>query len=153
MCGAFISSNNNNNKAGCDMCRRRARRLVKNLRFNHNTEHDEVLQLSFKEEEEKGAARTKQTSITESFGTHRHHPSIKRERERERERKRESGATGNVHYHHWPWEIDSHPSRLQSECWCSDKGSSALWELQNAILLSFCTQCEYRVVSAIPAWV
>lgn len=72
---------------------------------------------------------------------HGHHPRIQRERE--------SVATGNVHRRRWPWEIDSPPSRLQLECWCSNKGSSA--QIQNTFLLSVRTRYEYRMLSAIPA--
>lgn len=67
------------------------------------------------------------------------------------ERERESVATGNVHRRRWPWEIDSPPSRLQLECWCSNKGSSA--QIQNTFLLSVRTRYEYRMLSAIPAQV
>lgn len=144
MRGAFISPKSNN-KAGCDMCRRSARRLVKHLRFNHNTEYDEVSQLCFKEEEEKGAAkgenRLQSPSPLALTGTIQVY----------RERERECVATGNVHRRRWPWEIDSPPSRLQLECWCSNKGSSA--QIQNTFLLSVRTLYEYRMLSAIPAQV
>lgn len=65
---SFFSSQNSDN-AACDVCVRTVRycgnitNLVKDLRLNHKREYDEVVQ---PEEGEKGAARVKQTSITES---------------------------------------------------------------------------------------
>lgn len=46
--------------------------LVKHMRFNHNTEYEEVMQQQSEDEEKKGAAKKRQTSVTESFGTDRH---------------------------------------------------------------------------------
>lgn len=42
------------------------------MRFNHNTEYEEVMQQQSENEEKKGAAKKRQTSVTESFGTDRH---------------------------------------------------------------------------------
>lgn len=51
--------------------------LVKHLRFNHNTEYDEVIQRRTEEEEKKGALRARHTSL--SFGCDRHYSDTERE--------------------------------------------------------------------------
>lgn len=73
---SFSSQNSNN--AVFDVCGRADRYsgnttdLVKHMRFNHNTEYEEVMQQQSEDEEKKGAAKKRQTSVTESFGTDRH---------------------------------------------------------------------------------
>lgn len=82
--------------AVCEVCVRTVRYcgnttdLIKGLRFNLNTAKDEVMQWQSKEEEKKGAAGVRQTSIRV----------VRRWRARFRET--EAVAVGDFDHRHWP---------------------------------------------------
>lgn len=66
----------NSNDAVCDTCNKTVRycgnttNLIKHLHINHKTEYDNVMTRRSEEEERRGtgAARARQTSLSESFG-------------------------------------------------------------------------------------